>query len=73
MSVAIIFLGLSMSTSAFRLAIIHDRAPDNPPLPDICFDVVPYQTWALDASELINTALINISSIIVFFHKHRLL
>ena len=50
----------------------HDRVPlDVKPLPDIFLDMLPYETWGLDASEVIIIISTWTAVVLVIFHKHR--
>jgi len=68
---AFLFLIFGFSASLLSLAITHDRVPKYSPLPDIFLDNLPYQTWGLDASEVIIIISVWTSAVIVIFHKHR--
>jgi len=68
---AFIFLLFGLSASLLSLSMTHDRVPQYPPLPDIFLDNLPYQTWGLDASEIIIIISVWTSAVIVIFHKHR--
>jgi len=72
-ALAAFFLLLGWIATTASLAFTHERVPDTAPLPDILLDNVPYQSWALDVSEI----LIMISTIsavlVVMSHTHRLI
>ena len=69
--IAVIFLICGLSASLLSLAMTHDRVPNVQPLPDIFLDMLPYQTWGLDASEIIIIISTWTAVILVAFHKHR--
>ena len=70
--VAIIFLICGLSASLLSLSMTHDRVPlDVKPLPDIFLDMLPYETWGLDASEVIIIISTWTAVVLVIFHKHR--
>ena len=69
--VAIIFLICGLSASLLSLSMTHDRVPNYPPLPDIFLDMLPYETWGLDASEIIIIISTWTAVVLVVFHKHR--
>ena len=69
--IAVIFLICGLSASLLSLAMTHDRVPDVKPLPDIFLDILPYETWGLDASEYIIILSTWTAAVIVLFHKHR--
>ena len=76
------FISLLYGSSAFFVSsfvavfVVHDRVPDMkkyPPLPDIVLDNLPVIPWAFKLCEgtvLILTAFL---SIVLFFHKHRVI
>jgi len=69
--ISIVFLLFGLAISVLSLSLTHDRTPNVEPLPDIILDNLPYQDWALKASEYIILTLSGVSGIIVLFHKHR--
>ncbi|XKL68422.1 hypothetical protein PGB90_003913 [Kerria lacca] len=53
------------------LAIIHDRVPENGPLPDTVLEMVDAQDWALIVSEILIIMTTSIMLIIIVMHKYR--
>lgn len=52
---------------------MHDRVPENyPPLPDIFLDNITHIPWAFQVTECIILALSVMFTMILLFHKHRL-
>ena len=77
MFVSLLYVSSAFFVSSFvAVFVVHDRVPDMkkfPPLPDIVLDNLPVIPWAFKLSEgtvLILTAFL---SIVLFFHKHRVI
>lgn len=68
---AFIFLFFAWVATTTSLALTHERVPDIPPLPDIILDNVNYQSWGLDASEIIIMVATIAAITLIVFHKHR--
>lgn len=68
-----LFLLFGWLATTASLALTHDRVPDTAPLPDILLDHVPYQEWALDASEILIMISTISAVIVVMCHTHRLI
>ena len=77
MFISLLYVSSAFFVSSFvAVFVVHDRVPDMkkyPPLPDIILDNLPVIPWAFKLSEgtvLILTAFL---SIVLFFHKHRVI
>jgi hypothetical protein len=73
---AIGYCCFSLLLTSFVMVIVHDRVPDMktyPPLPDIFLDNVPLISWAFEVCELLACVLCAILTLVVIFHKHRLI
>jgi shingomyelin synthase len=72
--VALVFVFFNFLATTASLSITHElRLAEAGPLPDITLDNIPYQTWALDVSEILIMVATITASLIVVFHKHRLI
>ena len=40
-----IFMGCGSLATAFSIALVHERMPDDPPLPDVILDHMNYRDW----------------------------
>ena len=70
--VALVFVFFNFLATTASLSITHElRLAEAGPLPDITLDNIPYQTWALDVSEILIMVATITASLIVVFHKHR--
>ncbi len=68
---AAIFLFVGTVVTTTSLALTHERVPDTDPLPDLFLDNVHYQSWGLDASEVIIMAAAPAAFTLSVFHRHR--
>ncbi len=69
--VAFVFLFLAWVATTTSLALTHERVPDVDPLPDVFLDNVHYQSWGLDASEIIIMVATLVTFTLALFHQHR--
>jgi len=77
MFISLLYVSSAFFVSSFvAVFVVHDRVPDMkkyPPLPDIVLDNLPVIPWAFKLCEgtvLILTAFL---SVVLFFHKHRVI
>lgn len=73
--VALVYFFSATWITAIVMVIVHDRVPDMatyPPLPDIILDNLPLIPWAFSMAETCGVILFTMWSIILIFHKHRL-
>lgn len=68
---AFVFLFLAWVATTTSLALTHERVPEVDPLPDLFLDTVQYQSWGLDASEIIIMGATMVSFILAVCHQHR--
>ena len=68
---AFIFLFFAWVATTTSLALTHERVPNVDPLPDVVLDNVNYQSWGLDASEIIIMIATFAAFILSLFHQHR--
>ena len=68
---ALIVMCLNFILTTVSLSIVHEFMPDYQPLPDLVLDHVPYQTWALSASEITIQIQVGLAILILVFHRHR--
>lgn len=68
---AFIFLVCAWVATTTSLALTHERVPIVKPLPDLFLDNVQYQSWGLDASEIIIMVASLVTFILAVFHQHR--
>jgi len=72
--VALIFVFFNFLATTTSLSITHElRQADASPLPDITLDNIPYQSWALDVSEILIMGATISAALVVVFHKHKLI
>uniref|UniRef100_F1LAD0 Phosphatidylcholine:ceramide cholinephosphotransferase 1 n=1 Tax=Ascaris suum TaxID=6253 RepID=F1LAD0_ASCSU len=53
------------------LSFIHEKVPQQPPLPDVAFQHTPYIPWALVLSEYLMLSSFAIMSVVTLMHRHR--
>ena len=66
-----IFLVFAWVATTTSLALTHERVPDYNPLPDVILDNIKYQTWGLNASEIVIMIATMLAFVVAIFHKHR--
>lgn len=71
--VALLFAAFTMILNFLVIAIIHERVPNQPPLPDISFDLLPEAAWGLSVAEYTISILAFIVFILLFMHRHRVI
>ncbi|PAV56187.1 hypothetical protein WR25_09505 isoform C [Diploscapter pachys] len=67
---------LALLVTAFVMVVVHDRVPDMktyPPLPDLVLDNLPLIPWAFEMCEVIGLILFSLWTIILVFHKYRII
>lgn len=69
--VAIIIMITSFIMTTASLSIIHEWMPEYKPLPDQILDRIPYQSWALKASEVVLQIQVTFGIALIVFHRHR--
>ncbi|GAU97011.1 hypothetical protein RvY_08375 [Ramazzottius varieornatus] len=69
--VAFLFMAVCMFCSTTALAIVHDRVPNTPPLPDVVFDLIPQWDLGLQISEYLIIVSLWTTLILLFFHRYR--
>jgi len=71
-ALALLFVSFTMTINLTVLAIVHERVPRNQPtLPDITFDILPYSKIALDIAEYIILLEVIGVGLLIFLHKYR--
>ncbi|VDM45304.1 unnamed protein product [Toxocara canis] len=53
------------------LSLIHEKVPQQPPLPDVVFQYTPYTPWALVLSEYLMLGSFAVMSVLTLMHRHR--
>lgn len=74
--ISALYCFLSLGVTSYVMVLAHERLPDiskYPPLPDLLLDSLPYIPWAFEAAEMICITLALIWTLVLFFHKHRLI
>ena len=66
-----IFLVFAWVATTTSLALTHERVPEYKPLPDVILDNIKYQSWGLDASEIVIMIATLMAFAVSLFHKHR--
>ena len=66
-----IFLFFAWVATTTSLALTHERVPEVAPLPDVVLDNVNYQSWGLDASEIIIMIATFAAFTLSLFHQNR--
>jgi shingomyelin synthase len=66
-----IFLVFAWVATTTSLALTHERVPEYKPLPDVILDNIKYQSWGLDASEIVIMVATLMAFAVSLFHKHR--
>lgn len=67
---ALLLLLSSVNLDMFVLAVIHDRVPATPPLPDLIFDLLPKVDSALNISEVIIIVTTALMLSMVIVHRY---
>lgn len=63
---------ICMNLNFLVIAIIHERVPrDQPPLPDIGFDLFPAFDGALNMVEYIIIVQVGSAAVLLFLHRYR--
>uniref|UniRef100_A0A5S6QZC5 SAM domain-containing protein n=1 Tax=Trichuris muris TaxID=70415 RepID=A0A5S6QZC5_TRIMR len=73
--IAGLYFAVAILITSLVMVIVHDRVPDSktfPPLPDIFLDNIPFIPWAFDVCEILACFLGLVWTLVVVFHKHRL-
>ncbi len=65
------YMGMCMICTAVALALVHEKRPETPPLPDQILDRVVYQKWGLFACEYLIQLQTVAAASVVLFHRHR--
>ncbi|VDK67369.1 unnamed protein product [Anisakis simplex] len=71
---AAIALGMLLAAAVCNelvLSLIHEKVPEQPPLPDIAFEHTPYIPWALTISEYLMLSSFAVLCIVTLMHRHR--
>jgi len=68
-ALAIMCLNFVLTTAS--LSVVHEFMPETESLPDIVLDHLPYQEWALWASEITIQLQVGFAIAMIIFHKHR--
>lgn len=71
--VALLFAAFSMILNFLVIAIIHERVPEQPTLPDISFELLPEAAWGLYVAEYIISVQAFIVFILLFLHRYRVI
>lgn len=66
-----IFLVFAWVATTTSLALTHERVPEYDPLPDVILNNIKYQTWGLNASEIVIMISTMLAFLVSIFHKHR--
>jgi len=69
--VALVIMCLNFVLTTASLSVVHEYLPEYAPLPDLILDNLPYQEWALFASELTIQIQVGLAIAMIVFHKHR--
>jgi len=70
--VCAVFCGCGSLATAFSIALVHERMPDDPPLPDVILDHMEYRDWGLEVSEYLIVVNMVLAAITVLLHHHRM-
>lgn len=70
--VCALFCGCGSLATAFSIALVHERMPDDPPLPDVILDHMEYRDWGLEVSEYLIVINMVLAAITVLLHHHRM-
>ncbi|VDN35297.1 unnamed protein product [Gongylonema pulchrum] len=71
---AAISLGMLITAAVCNdlvLSFIHEKVPQEPPLPDAVFAHTPYIPWALAVSEYLMLSSFTIMLLLTILHRHR--
>ena len=66
-----VFLVFAWVATTTSLALTHERVPEYDPLPDVILNNIKYQTWGLNASEIVIMISTMLAFLVSIFHKHR--
>lgn len=67
---ALLLLLTAVNFDMFVLAVIHDRVPSTPPLPDLIFDLLPKVDSALNISEVIIIVTTSLMLLMIILHRY---
>jgi len=67
-----VFMGCGSLATAFSIALVHERMPPDPPLPDVILDHVKYEDWGLRVSEYLIVTNMVLAGLTVLLHRHRM-
>ncbi len=65
------YMSACMVCTAVALALVHERRPETPPLPDQVLDRVPYRKWGLFGCEYLIQVQVSAAAAVILFHRHR--
>ena len=68
---ALLIMCLNFVLTTASLSIVHEFMPEHESLPDVILNNIPYQEWALYASELTIQIQVGFAIAMCIFHKHR--
>ena len=69
--IALLILCFNFFLTATSLTIVHEFMPEQEALPDIILNNLPYQEWALYASDITVQIQVGFTIAMCIFHKHR--
>ncbi|GMT11866.1 hypothetical protein PFISCL1PPCAC_3163, partial [Pristionchus fissidentatus] len=52
-------------------SVVHEKVPDQPPLPDFIFSLTPYFPYGLTITEYIMNSSFAAMALLILFHRHR--
>ncbi|KAF8370800.1 sms-1 [Pristionchus pacificus] len=68
---AVAMLFVAGVSNVIVLSVVHEKVPEQPPLPDFIFSLTPYYPYGLNLTEYIMLSSFAAMALLILFHRHR--
>ncbi|GMS97102.1 hypothetical protein PENTCL1PPCAC_19277, partial [Pristionchus entomophagus] len=68
---AVAMLIVAGVSNVIVLSVVHEKVPEQPPLPDFIFSLTPYYAYGLNLTEYIMLSSFAAMALLILFHRHR--